>query len=379
MQHSRVSRRAAIVLHAGLWVLAVASLGAAQSPEPTRAALTVRGSAGCLEQSAIESQVHDRSRRIAFVPETAGVPVLAVEAQRKVGRALAVELTVAWPDKRQSRRTLAADGCEDATSAVAFLIALTLDPQAAAQPAAGSAVDAVPDPTSSSAAASADAGASPATNTPAPGAPPAQTPQSSATAATSSRNADEDASGVDIPKSGHGPFAFDYVGLGAGAILVGGVAPSLMPGLAVHALVAFRGFGVLAPALQLTAAHAWVNGLSQVGGVADFQRSTVRLDLCPLALQSSSVTARACVSSAVGTLNAQGSQTYVPRSSARGWLDLGTSLRASAGLGPFFQVVAGVSLAFPLRRDAFEFRPDVFHRVSVPSWEGQLGLGVRFP
>jgi hypothetical protein len=78
-------------------------------------------------------------------------------------------------------------------------------------------------------------------------------------------------------------------------------------------------------------------------------------------------------------LNAQGTDTYLPRKSSRGWLDLGTSLRATANIGPVFQVVAGAVLAFPLRRDEFAFRPDVFHQVAALSWEGQLGLGVRFP
>lgn len=365
-----VPRRIAIVLHAGLLIGGFVSSVTAQSPEPTRAALRVRSAAQCLEQAAIERQVRARSQRIAFVAESPDVPLLAVDAQRKSGRSLAVELTVSWPDKRQSRRELAADGCDDATEAVAFLIALTLDPQAAAQPVSGEVANSAAEPSAAGPPAVADTS----------NAPREATQASETTPATAQTPTPSEAPSESEPEDSEaGLFEFDYVGFGAGATLIGGVAPNLMPGLAVHAIVAFRSSGLLAPALQLTAAHAWVNGLSQSGGAADFQRTTVRVDVCPIALHALVLTARACLSAGAGSLSAQGSDTYVPRTSSRGWFDLGASLRANADLGPVFQVVAGLTLAFPLRRDSFAFRPDVFHRVSALSWEGQLGLGVRFP
>lgn len=384
MQQGRVDRRIAIALHAGLLIGGLVSGAAAQPAEPTRASLRVRNAVDCLESSAIERQVRARSQRIAFVAETPDVPRLVVQAQHRTGRALAVELKVAWPDGRQSRRELAADGCEDATSAIAFLIALTLDPQSATQSPAGGVANsaagssqgegaAASDTVAGSGAAATAASNGAAGNAATPAAAPLENAQAKQAAVPEAATPNE-------PDDSEGAFLeFDYAGFGAGGTLIGGVSPNLMPGLAVHAIVAFRSTGLLAPAVQLTAAQAWVSGLSQPGGVADFQRTTVRLDACPVALDLRFVTARPCVSAAAGSLNAQGSDTYVPRTSTRGWLDLGTSLRLNADLGPVFQIVAGLTLAFPLRRDAFAFRPDVFHRVPALSWEGQLGLGLRFP
>jgi hypothetical protein len=406
MQQGRVDRRAVIVLHVMGWF--VSAQAAAQSAEPARAALQVRGPAGCVEQPAIVSQVRARSQRIEFVAQAADVPLLAVRAQEKPRGVVAVELTVSWPDKRRSQRALAADGCEEATSAVAFLIALTLDPQAVAgAPAnageAPSSVSGAPESerargeTARGGRASGGAGATAPTATSAErGAATDPATNAGATAADHAQAnaaASSEITRAPSPQAAFAPepepaadaaeasafFAIDELSIGASGAIVSGVAPALMPGVSAQAVLAFHGAGIFAPALQLSAAHAWVNDLSQPGGVADFQRTTVRLDLCPLALRAGFLAARACVSAAAGSLSAQGSETYVPRASSRGWLDLGTSLRGTASIGPVFQVLAGVVLAFPLRRDEFAFRPDVFHRVAALSWEGQLGLGVRFP
>jgi hypothetical protein len=386
MQQGLVDRRAVIVLHVMGWF--VSAQAAAQSAEPARAALQVRAPAGCLEQSAIVSQVRARSQRIEFVAQASDVPLLVVDAQPKPRGAVAVELTVNWPDTRKSRRALAADGCDDATSAVAFLIALTLDPQAVssagAATSAGAGTPASPAngaPTASASSASGEtefgtAASAAGTNAANEATSAAGDAQTGAGASSSTPPANEPA--ADEPTE-PAFFDVDEISIGASAVIVSGVAPALMPGLSAQAVFAFYGSGIFAPAVQLAAAHVWVSHLSQPGGIADFQRTTVRLDLCPLGLRAGILTARACVSSAAGSLNAQGSDTYVPRTSSRGWLDLGTSLRATARIGPVFQVVAGVVLAVPLRRDEFAFRPDVFHKVAALSWEGQLGLEVRFP
>src|SRR4051794_23121944 len=140
MQHLRVVRRFALAL--AIVMSGVAPAFAQSSPQSVRepAVLNVKGPAGCVDAGAIERQVHERSRRIEFVPAGGVVPVLNVRVERPTPRSVAVELSVSWPDERRSRRKLAADGCEEATSAVAFLIALTLDPAAFGRPGASAAV-----------------------------------------------------------------------------------------------------------------------------------------------------------------------------------------------------------------------------------------------
>jgi hypothetical protein len=381
MQQLGVVCRCAVALQAIL-LLGVGSARAQTSTasEPAPAVLNVHGPSGCIDTNAIEAQVRERSHRIVFVPASANVPVLNVGVSRPALRSVAVELTISWPDKRRSRRKLAADSCEEATSAVAFLIALTLDPAAFTQPSSSvGAADAAggvaqpPPPPSAAGEPAGEAGSGSESSTP-PGPTVAEKAAQGSSGEATSDDDDEDSSEAGAPV-----FAFEHLGFGIGVQLAFGVAPSLMPGIAASVLLAFRGHGVFVPALQLSAAHVWLGDLAQPGGIAAFQLTTVRLDVCPLGVRAGALGARACLTSAVGSLNAQGTNSFVPRTSARGWLDLGTRLLASLDIGPVFQVLGGVGLLAPLRRDRFAFRPEVFHRVDVPCWEGHLGLGVRFP
>lgn len=397
---------AAHALLAQGWIIAAPAI--AQTPEasePAPASLRVSGAA-CLERSAVEDQVHARSSRIDFVPASPSIPHLNVTLQRNPGRTLAVELAVAWPNGKRSRRRLAANSCDEATSAVAFLIALTLDPASVVPPGADRRADGAASSSPPSEASERAEGAGPSDETrsddptttnaagaqgPAgdsgQGAPLAETargtgptghdaPSAARDSNTPTTPADADSGANDSDPSA---FVLDHVSLGLGAQVALGVAPRAMTGLAVQVMLALYRRGLWAPALQLSAAHVWAGGLAQPGGVADFQQSTLRIDVCPVGLSASVFAARACLASALGSLAAQGSRSYAPRSNARLWLDLGASLLASADLGSLFQVLGGVTLAMPLRRDRFAFRPDVFHRVAPLGWEGHLGLGVRFP
>jgi hypothetical protein len=383
MQYLGVVCRCAVALQA-ISLLGVGSARAQTSTasEPAPAVLNVQGPSGCVDTSAIEAQVRERSHRIVFVPASSGVPVLNVGVSRPALRSVAVELTISWPDKRRSRRKLAADSCDEATSAVAFLIALTLDPAAFTQPsssaggadAEGGGAQPPPPPSAATGPAGEAGSGSQSTAPPGPALAEKATPGSSAEA-PSDEGDDED----DSSEAGGPVFAFEHLGFGVGAQLAFGVAPSLMPGVTAGVLLAFRGRGVFVPALQLSAAHVWVSDLAQPGGVAAFQLTTMRLDVCPLGVRAGVLGARACLTTAVGSLNAEGANSYLPRTRARGWLDVGTRLLASIDIGQVFQVLGGVGLLAPLRRDRFAFRPEVFHRVDVPCWEGHLGLGVRFP
>jgi hypothetical protein len=363
---------------------------AAQEPAanaPASATLRVRGPTDCLSSAMLERQVQRRSRRLVFVASAPDVPHVEVEVRRTSGHSLSVQLWISWPDGRRSERGLAANSCEEAGSAAAFLIALTFDPAAAlrtpadnpAAPGSGSREDSArgPNETAPSPRTTGDQiGTTPT--------PPVTSDETLAEAANSNpqaipTDAQPAPSGAESEEPAPSPFEVEHVGLGLGVQLTSGVAPNVMFGVGLQAILAFYGRGVWQPALQLSAAHAWTSGLREPGGVADFQLSTARVDLCPAGLQTGPFAARACLTSALGSLNAQGSQSFTPRTSARGWFDLGASLLLSAALGPVLELNAGASLVAPLRRDQYAFRPDTFHRAAAPCWEGHLGVGVRFP
>lgn len=367
------ARSLCAVLALNLYLELPASAQPAAESAPVPAQLRLDGGAGCVDRADVEREIRVRSTRVQIVDTRAGIPELQVEVKR-TQRVVRVGMNVTWPDGRRSRRELSADTCDEAETAVAFLIALTLDPTAR-EPAAGE-----------GAAANSDGAEPPATTpaSPTPDTAPASEagPTAASTAPTSSA---ADSGELDTPEPASAPdserafFSPDLLELSFGGQLHVGAAPHFMYGLALHASLPFHGSGRWKPAIRLSAARVWYSNWIEPAGVADFQLSTVQLDLCPLGMQAGPLTARACAGAAVGSLTAQGSKSYAPRDSHRLWADFGSSLLLSLSLAPFLQLEAGAGVAAPLRRDHFAFRPDVFHTVAALCWEAQIGLGVRFP
>jgi hypothetical protein len=354
--------------------------------------LSVESPDRCVTVKAVQEQVQARSRRIAFVLDAPGVPKLQITVRREAGGAHAVALAVTWPDGRRSQRRFAAQSCEEAEATVAFLIALTLDPTAVSEPSAVG----EPRPSADAAVQASDGSASPpaaATDNAAHSPPSASVPGGNGAGANLS-DANQSKLARFEPNTERAPslaaeggansgawgfFDIETSGVSLTAHVTSGVAPVAMYGLGLRALMAFRGRGLWAPALQLEAAHAWVSELAQPGGVAGFQRTTARLDVCILGLRGAGLAAHACLNGAFGSLRAQGSQSYLPRTRERPWDDLGGSLHLRVDVGRLLQLEVGATLAVPLRRDRFAFYPEVFHRVAALCWDGHLGMGVRFP
>ena len=88
---------------------------------------------------------------------------------------------------------------------------------------------------------------------------------------------------------------------------------------------------------------------------------------------------RACAAASVGRLAAQGSHTYDPRSVARPFGTAGGTVRLTVPVVWRVEVRARFGVGAALWRDAFEFTPDVFHRVASVTLVGDVGVGVRFP
>jgi len=333
-------------LCAALSLIAVDAAAQDPAPPSARGALSVEAPEHCATRGAVAARVAERSQRIELVDEDP--LVLRAVVQESSRNLVSAELHVTWPDGRTSLRRLNAPSCAEAIDALALLITLTLDPSATfGQSNANEPSAAVPVPDS--------------TPVPVPTTVPDSAP---------------DADAEPLPPSP--PFALSHVAFGLTAHGLLGVAPTGMPGLGASALVAFEGYGLWTPLLQVRVAHAWAMA-TEAAGTADFRLDRADLVACVIGLRSQALAARACVTGGIGRLSASGSQTYDPNSHARLWLAAGGELLLSAELFGPVQLQASAGLAVPLRRDRFAFAPRVFHRVAAAIPYGQIGLAVRFP
>jgi hypothetical protein len=136
---------------------------------------------------------------------------------------------------------------------------------------------------------------------------------------------------------------------------------------------------MLSPALALTFAHLWSDPLAEGGGTAQFKLDWVGLDACPVRLALARIEMRACAAASFGRLAAEGSNTYDPRAVARPFATAGGAARLALLLPAHLEVRARFGAGATLWRDAFQFRPEVFHRTASVTLVGDVGIGVRFP
>ena len=265
------------------------------------------------------------------------------------------ELTVVEPDGRRFARRLEAPSCAAATDALALVVAITLDPERRDR----------------------RDGPRPPTRRRGPG--------------------------------GHGQFAADRPGAGgrpsprtdistaphageaapsasqsrltvaAAGEVVAGPAPAAMPGVALEVQAALDRTSIWSPAVILTLSHVFSADLSEPDGRATFTLDLLGLDACPVRVVLLRLEARACAAASVGRLIAQGSHTYDPRSVARPFATAGGTVRLTVPVVWRVEVRARFGVGAALWRDAFEFTPDVFHRVASVTLVGDVGVGVRFP
>jgi hypothetical protein len=136
---------------------------------------------------------------------------------------------------------------------------------------------------------------------------------------------------------------------------------------------------IWSPAAILTLSHVSSGELSEPDGRATFALDGVALDACPVRVVILRLEARACAAGSVGRLLAQGTHAYDPRSVARPFATAGGAVRLMVPVAWRIEARARVGVGAALWRDAFEFTPDVFHRVASVTLVGDVGIGVRFP
>jgi hypothetical protein len=355
---------------------------AAGEPAAASARLEVHALPDCTTREELTARVAARSRRIHFDDDAPGPTLRAIVAPTPRAGAVG-ELQIVERNGRISTRRISAPSCAEATDAIALIIALTLDPTATATartppatpaPVAPPTPAETPTPPGSSAPPPPD-GEAPNRSAPAPALdadkPPSRPPLSPQPAQTSAIIV---ASPAATPVASRSRF-----GAGAGAAVVGGPAPSALPGLTVYLLAGLDRDALWSPAAIVWGTHAWSSGLIEPGGTAAFTLDAITLDACALRGRASAFEARACASGLLGRLAATGSETYSPVTAARPYAAAGGSLLLSAAVGRLAELSGRLGCSASLIRDSFAFSPSVFHRTDAATLAASLGVGIRFP
>jgi hypothetical protein len=363
---ARVISVSAVLALLALGLAGAMGVAAAAEPPAASARLEVQALPDCTTREELAARVAARSRRIHFDDQAPGPTLRAIIAPGPRGGAFG-ELQIVERSGKSSTRRISARSCAQATDALALIIALTLDPTAAAAPTGGT--PPAPSPAPPSTAATPDrstAAPSPAVGGSLPPSPALQPPADDANTLVSAAR--------ERPVAARPRF-----GAGVAGEVVSGPAPDALPGLSVYLMAALDREALWSPAAILRATHAWTNSVPESGGTAAFTLDALTLDACPLRLAVSTFEARACASGLYGRLAAAGSETYSPATAARPYGALGGALIFSAALGRLLEITGRVGGGASLVRDSFAFSPTVFHRTGAATLAAGLGIGVRFP
>jgi hypothetical protein len=392
MLTSRRVRTARVSSFGALLLLGVTHAAAAPAELATTSArLEVQALPGCTTREELAARVAARSRRIHFDDaEATGPTVRAVIAHAPHGAV--GELVIVQPDGKSSSRRLSAPSCEEATDAIALIIALTLDPMsvsasaspppapgrpgAAPLPLASPSTGSTPPPSSANEPGRNPPEAAPARRT-AP-VPSVETPNRNKQTAPPAPSDDREPSVVASPPAP--PVAAQSrFGGGVTAQELFGLVPGALPGLGIYLIAALDREALWSPAVVVAGTHAWSGGLLEPGGTASFTLEAVTLDACALRLHLAPFEARACGTALYGRLGATGSETYSPATASRPFAAAGGAVLLSLELGRLFELSGRFGATASLIRDSFAFTPAVFHRTAAVTIAAGLGLGVRFP
>ncbi|HTU63580.1 MAG TPA: hypothetical protein VMF89_34190, partial [Polyangiales bacterium] len=290
------------------------------------------------------------SKRLPQVRFDDGAPSLIAKA-RFVATDVGVtgELTLAKPGAVASLRRVLARSCEQAVEAVALIIAVTLDPSSGQASSTPSATEQSGEPTPSER----------------PKPPPPPSVLDGKVAVNPPKNEPKDSPRWSAQLAGQA---------------VVGVAPQVMPGVGIFALVGLDREQLWSPALMFGVSRAGRTGFERQGGTAAFVLEAASLDLCPLRLHASAFETRACLSSLLARLSATGSDTNKPTGTAhRPFVAVGAALLATARLHPLIELSTRLGLSANLIRDSFEFAPYAFHEVAPLTFSASVGVGLRSP
>jgi hypothetical protein len=313
---------------------------------------------------------------------------LSIEATftREVAGPVAAVVVMTGRSGNTMARRFRAGSCVEAADAAALIIAVTLDPTAGNEPPgeAGAPADGSP---ASGAAVGPSTGAKPS-QPPLPSAPPDQKERVLETPLPADsppgRKAAEapppaaPAVSITVTPPPPGPARL-RVGGGLRGHLLWGPAPALLLGMGLYAVAALERDALWSPEVVIGALRAGQDGLVEVGGTASFVLVAASVDACPLRAKLSFLAVRACASALAGRLSTSGSATTNAASVNRPFALVGGAVVVGAALGSRLELAARLGVGAPLARDWYLFGGNQFHRSSLVTLDGSLGIGIRWP
>lgn len=268
-----------------------------------------------------------RSRRARVGKGSDAADLVVRVTHRELG--YAGRLRVVRPGQETLERTVTGDHCADVADALAFIAALTLDPEATSEP----------------------RDKAPRASTP-PAPPPSRAP----------------APGLS--------WAF-----GGGAYLAPwqNAIPEPELGYGVFLRAASSG-ATLAPSLLVFAERLPGGTVSRLSGSAVFTLLDGGFELCPVRLPRAGTLGIAlCAGFSAGALQARGEGVFLARRPTRTWLAVFASARAEWGFAAPFFALAELGAGVPLERQHYSFDSgeSVFDTPAVTGFS-RIGVGVDF-
>lgn len=351
------SRRLRVLLAAVLTgAESCARLAAAQTAAPPAQAeaarLEFRAPSGCSSAEEFAAQVRRRSARLVLVSAGAAARSLRVEIQQ-AGTSWRGSIRVVEPDGTSRARQLKARSCAEAIDALSLIAAVTLDPDALAEP---------PE-------------AHPEGKTP----PDAPRPDDRAPSTTKPAPRASQALPVQPAPYARAERSHYRVGVGASAIMVQGVAPALLPGGAISVALELASSRTIAWYARLSLGHAERRGLQEPGGNASFALTQPLLDLCPLRLGPRVLGVRPCAFGGFSWMKAWGEAVAESQPHERLRGVVGVGLSAQLRLSEAIEIIVDGRAGVPLVRDAYALDDVVFYRTARLGFSGGAGLVAGFP
>lgn len=365
------ARPISLLLATLAFVAELRSAAAEPSVAIASANLQVDADPNCTSPADVIARVRARSPRVRFVADGSGLSIRVQVSIAASGTVMA-DVTLASSETKPSLRHVHARTCTEAADAVALIIAVTLDPSTMDNPTNGSTSTAGGAP--GAAAVRSDSSdnehASRSAVTASPPKPHAKPPAPGSTDETQRVNA---ANG----STGSGSRVTFGAQLAAESLV--GIAPGVMPGVAVFAIASLESPSLWSPALVLGGHHAWRTDVQEPGGMASFTLDAATLDVCPLRLRLGPLDARPCVSALFGRSAARATDTFDPAAeSVRPFGVVGAAAVMTAHLGWLLEASGRLAVGANLVRDSFEFSPAIFHTVPPISAAASLGIGLRW-
>lgn len=346
----------------------------AESAHAADYALRVEAPAECADEARLLDAIRVRSP--GFTPAAWDTPGTSRFLVRFVPRAtdVVVELETTDPNGARSLRRVPAQDCPEAVRASAWILALLVDPAAAAAEAAPPIATATRETAPPAVAATPAAAPQAVAATPAP-APHAvaETP-----AAAPQVGSDEDPAlgSPEATPSRTWPWQISIGGFG-------GVLQSALPetpfGLGVFVEGAWERESWFRPSARLAGLDAG-SGVSRQSDRGDVAVAFVggRLSLCPLrSSRAELLSVRFCGLMEIGRLSGEGQDTVDEGSATPTWYAAGPALGLELQPWSFLAVELEGALIFPFNRDRFVFEPEPEHvGYEVPPISASLALGV---